>query len=115
MNMRPIPALIALSVVVVVLVVVVGGLWWLDHRHSQTEAARTAALPAAREQISTTDADVLASSVVRADPDEVVLLLFVNQRTHSSPSEAVQLAALRLVLTMTRVDGRWMISDRKQV
>lgn len=113
--MSPIRALIGLSVVVVVLGVVVGGLWSLDHRHSQTEAARTAALSAAREQSSTADLDVLASSVVRADPEEVVVLLFVNQRTHSSPSAAVQLAALRMVLTMTRVDGRWTISDRKRV
>lgn len=115
MNVRPIRALIVLSVVVVMLGLAVGGLWWLDHRNVQTEAARTAALSAAREQSSTADTDLIASSVVRADPEEVVLLVFVNQRTHRSPSEAVQLSALRIVLTMTRVDGRWMISDRRQV
>ncbi|MGQ0776070.1 MAG: hypothetical protein ACT4NY_16880 [Pseudonocardiales bacterium] len=115
MNVRPTRVLIVLSVVVVVLGLAVGGLWWLDHRNSLTETARTAALSAARDQISTADTNVIASSVVRAEPDEVVLLLFVNQRTQGSQTEAVQVSAQRIVLTMNRVEGRWMISDRKQV
>lgn len=161
MNARPIRALIALSAVVVLLGVVVGWLWWLDHRNSQAEAARTTAqqtareqvvtvlsydfrsieedlqraraalteqfstefiteanevtVPAAREQSVITRADVIASSVVRAEPEEVVLLMFLNQRTQSSQSEAVQLSAHRVVLTMTRFEGRWLISDLEQV
>lgn len=161
MSMRPIRALIVLSVVVVVLGVVVAGLWWFDHRNSQTEAARIAAPQTAREQVVTvlsydfrsieedlqrargalteqygaqfvaeankitvpaagaqsmiTHADVVASSVVRADPDEVVVLVFLNQRTHSSQAEAVQLSAHRVVLTMTRFEDRWLISDLERV
>lgn len=158
---RPMRALIALAVVAVVLGVAVGGLWWLDHRNSQVEAARDTALQAAREQVVTvlsydfrsmdqdlqrarevltggyleefttqakqvtvpaarkeqitTSADVMASAVVRADPAQVVVLLFVTQRTRSSQSEAVRLSAHRLQLTMTRIGDRWLISELERV
>jgi Mce-associated membrane protein len=71
--------------------------------------------PAAREQQITTRATVIASSVVRADPEQVVVLLFVNQHTSSSQSEAVQLSAHRIQLTMSRVDDRWLISELERM
>ncbi|MGH4016062.1 MAG: hypothetical protein ACRDSL_19495 [Pseudonocardiaceae bacterium] len=130
---RPARALIVLGAVVVLLGVAVAGLCWLDHRNSQIDAARQAALQAAREQVLTvlsteqvpapaareqrivTRAEVIASAVVRAKPDEVVLLLFVNHTTQSSQSEVVQLSGHRIQLTMTRVDDRWLISKLERV
>jgi Mce-associated membrane protein len=130
---RPVRALIALGAVVVVVGVLVAGLCRLDHHNGQVDAARQAALQAAREQVVTvlsteqlsapaapqprivTRAEVIDSAVVRAEPDEVVVLLFVNQRTQSSPSGVVQLSAHRIELTMTRVDDRWLISELERV
>ncbi len=113
----PTRALVGLFVVVVLLSVVVGWLWWLDHRSGQVALARQQALHSAREQMVTVlpNSTVLASAVVRADPEQVVVLLFVNQTTHTSPSETVQLSGHRIELTMTRVDDRWRVSDRKRV
>lgn len=154
-------ALIGLGLVVVVLVAAVSGLWWIDHRDSQAEAARSAALqaapaeavallsydyrsvdqdlqraratltggyrdqftaeaskvtaPAARAQHITTHATVIGSAVVRADPEEVVVLLFVNQSTRSSRSPAVQLSAHRIQLTMALVGDRWLVSNLERV
>lgn len=128
---RSLHALIVLGVVVVLLGVLVGALWWFVHRNSQTEAASTAALQAAREQAATAlanevsapatdaqggiDANVIASAVVRADPEQVVVLVFINQTTPRSQSEVVQLSAHRIELTMTRRDGRWLVSDLERV
>lgn len=113
----PTRALIGLFVVVVLLSVVVGWLWWLDHRNGQVALARQQALHSAREQMVTVlpRSTVLASAVVRAEPEQVVVLLFVNQSTQSSPSETVQLSGHRIELTMTRVDDRWRVSGRKRV
>ena len=158
---RPTRALLALGVVAVVLGIAVGALGWLDHRDSQVETARQAALqtareqvvtvlsydfgtidqdlqraraaltgeylaeftiqanyiiaPAAREQQITTTANVIAAAVVRADPAQVVVLLFVTQRTQNSQSDAVRLAAHRIQLTMARVGDRWLISELDRV
>ncbi|MGH3910044.1 MAG: hypothetical protein ACRDRM_04355 [Pseudonocardiaceae bacterium] len=113
----PTRALVGLFAVVVLLSLVVGWLWWLDHRSGQVALARQQALHSAREQMVTVlpNSTVLASAVVRADPEQVVVLLFVNQTTHTSPSETVQLSGHRIELTMTRVDDRWRVSDRKRV
>lgn len=77
--------------------------------------ANQTTVPAAREQQIVTQATVIAASVVRADPDQVVVLLFVNQNTRSSQSETVQLSAHRIQLTMSRVDQRWLISGLAQL
>jgi Mce-associated membrane protein len=71
--------------------------------------------PAARAQHITTHATVIGSAVVRADPDEVVVLLFVNQSTRSSRSPAVQLSAHRIQLTMALVGGHWLVSKLERV
>lgn len=113
----PTRALVGLFAVVVLLSLVVGWLWWLDHRTGQVALARQQALHSAREQVATVlpHSTVLASAVVRAEPEQVVVLMFVNQTTQSSPSEAVQLSGHRIELTMTRVDDRWRVADRKRV
>lgn len=114
-------ALIALGLVGVLLVVVVGWLWWLDQRAGQVVVARQEALRSAREQVvtalssPTTGATVLAAGVVRADPGQAVVLLFVNQATRRPRSHAVQLSAHRIELTMKRVGGRWRIAHLARV
>ena len=78
------------------------------------EAAKTIA-PAARAQHITTHATVIGSAVVRAEPEEVVVLLFVNQSTRSSRSGAVQLSAHRIQLIMVPAGDRWLVSKLERV
>lgn len=114
-------ALIALGLVSVLLGMVVGWLWWSDQRAGQVVVARQEALRSAREQVvavlsnPTTGAMVLAAGVVRAEPEQAVVLLFVNQATRRPQSNAVRLSAHRIELTMKRVDGRWRVAHLKRV
>lgn len=114
-------ALVALGLVSVLLGVLVGWLWWSDQRAGQVVIARQEALRSAREQVvtvlsnSTTGVTVLAAGVVRAEPGQVVVLLFVNQATRRAQSTAVQLSAHRIELTMNRADGRWRVADLERV
>jgi len=114
-------ALIALGLVSVLLGAVVGWLWWSDQRAGQVVVARQEALRSAREQVvtvlsnPTTGATVLAAGVLRAEPEQAVVLLFVNQATRRPQSNAVRLSAHRIELTMKRVDGRWCVAHLKRV
>lgn len=80
-----------------------------------TDQADQATAATARAQQIVTRASVIAASVVRAGPQQVVLLLFVNQTTQSSQSATVQVSAHRIELTMTWTDGRWLISRLDRV
>ena len=56
------------------------------------------------------DARVHASAVVSSDPDRVVVLLFVDQRTTRKDLPEPRLDQNRLRLTMEQVDGRWRVA-----
>ncbi len=56
-------------------------------------------------------AEVAASSVVRAAENQVVVLLFVDQTTTSTRLEGPKVDLNRVRLTMTRVDGDWLVSE----
>ncbi|MGH3797928.1 MAG: hypothetical protein ACRDSP_23940 [Pseudonocardiaceae bacterium] len=86
-----------------------------SYRDEFTAEMNKVTAPAARESHVSTHASVIGSSVVRADPEEVVVLLFVNQSTRSSKSPSVQLSAHRIQLTMTLVDGHWLVSKLERV
>jgi Mce-associated membrane protein len=60
---------------------------------------------------ATVVAQVASTGVVRASGDEVVVVLFVNQTTTSNRLERPQLDQNRVEMTMTRVGGRWLISQ----
>lgn len=115
----PTRALIGLGLVCVLFAVMVGWLWWSDHRYRQVTVARQQALQSAREQAvtvlsdSTTRATLLAAGVVRAEPEQAVVLVFVNLARERSG--AVQLSGHRIELTMSLVDGRWRVSGRQRV
>ncbi len=74
------------------------------------KTTRTVVRPTATEVRAVVKADVAASSVVRADPNRVVVLLFVNQTTTSTRLDAPKVDLNRVRLTMDRVDGRWLVS-----
>jgi Mce-associated membrane protein len=71
---------------------------------------QTVVRPTATEVNAVVKADVAASSVVRADRNRVVVLLFVNQTTTSTRLDAPKVDLNRVRLTMDRVHGRWLVS-----
>ena len=71
---------------------------------------QTVVRPTATEVRAVVKADVAASSVVRADQNRVVVLLFMNQTTTSTRLDAPKVDLNRVRLTMDRVHGRWLVS-----
>ncbi|MGH3588053.1 MAG: hypothetical protein ACRDQ0_17235, partial [Pseudonocardia sp.] len=57
------------------------------------------------------EAQVVASSVTRASPNQADVLLFVNQTTTSTASNGEPQTALnRVLLDMREVDGTWLVN-----
>ncbi len=56
-------------------------------------------------------ASAVATSVVSAEPDEVKTLLFVNQTTTTGKGNRPSIDLNRVVVTLVRQDGRWLVSD----
>lgn len=67
--------------------------------------------PAAKARKVTTTASASATSVVSAARDEVVLLMFINQRTTSLDEKMPRLDSTRIKVTMRAVDGHWRIAN----
>lgn len=72
-------------------------------------------IPAATRKQIVTRTTVQAMSTVSAEPESVVLLLFVNQSTRTEDSATPRLEGARLRVTMERVDDAWLISELKPV
>jgi Mce-associated membrane protein len=67
----------------------------------------------ARQQQAVVNGQAIKSGVVSASPDEVVVLVFLNQSTSKAASaEGEQRTPnqLRLLLTMDKVGSRWLVS-----
>jgi Mce-associated membrane protein len=67
--------------------------------------------PSAEEVKAVVTAEVAASSVVRADSDRVVVLLFVDQTTTSTRLEGPKVDLNRVRLTMVRSGDDWLVSQ----
>ena len=66
--------------------------------------------PTAEQVHAVVQAEVVASSVVRAAQNQVTVLLFVNQTTTSTRVEGPQTDLTRVRMTLTRTAGTWKIS-----
>lgn len=77
-----------------------------DYRTTSEKVVR----PTAEQVKAVVKADVVSSSVVRAAPEEVVVLLFVNQTTTSTRLDGPRVDLNRVRMTMRRVDGQWKVS-----
>lgn len=86
-----------------------------EFRDEFTELGSTVIIPAAHKDSIITSAQVVETSVVSSSEDEVALLLFLNQNTTSASQEAPRLDGSRVRVTMSDVDGQWLISDLKPV
>ena len=73
------------------------------------QTTRKVVRPTAREVKAVVTADVVASSVVRAEGDRVVVLLFVDQTTTSTRLDGPKVDLDRVRMTMSRADGRWLV------
>lgn len=67
--------------------------------------------PAAEQKGIATSAAVVRSAVAELQPDKASILLFVNQTTTSRERPEPAQAASSIMVGMTKVDGRWLISS----
>lgn len=56
-------------------------------------------------------ARVVGTSVVQAEPDRVVALLFVNQATQSNRIKGTEIDQNRVRMTLRKVDGKWLVAN----
>jgi Mce-associated membrane protein len=71
--------------------------------------------PGTRDQQITTTATVRRGAVISSTTDEVATLLFVDQSTTTTASPDPRQTTTQVRVTMSRVAGRWLISDVTQV
>ncbi|MGH8867973.1 MAG: hypothetical protein ACRDYU_08250, partial [Actinomycetes bacterium] len=67
--------------------------------------------PTARQYDVAVEASVAESSVVRADTDSAVVLMYVNQETSSDRLEGPRMDLARVRVTMVESDGEWLVDD----
>jgi Mce-associated membrane protein len=67
--------------------------------------------PAAQRYKAVVRAQVQAAALVRAEADRATVLLFVDQTTTSTRLDGPKVDLNRVRMTLTRVDGRWLVSD----
>jgi Mce-associated membrane protein len=71
--------------------------------------------PAARQKGVKTEATIVRAAVSEMHPDRAVVLVFVNQVTTSKDRPEPALATSSVMVTMEKVQGRWLISEFKPV
>jgi Mce-associated membrane protein len=82
-----------------------------DFERDYVRTTRRVVRPTAEQVEAVVKAEVVASSVVRAEANRAVVLLFVNQTTTSNRLDGPKIDRNRVKLTMTKVDGQWLVSQ----
>ncbi len=67
--------------------------------------------PAAKQKSVKTTAVVLRAALSELHPDSAVVLEFVNQSTASADRPEPTLTASSVLVTLTKADGKWLISS----
>ena len=67
--------------------------------------------PAAKQKSVKTSAVVLRAALQEFHPDSAVVLLFVNQSTQSKDRPEPTLTSSSVVVTLSKADGKWLISS----
>jgi Mce-associated membrane protein len=67
--------------------------------------------PAAKEQAVKTTAEVVGAAVQELHPDAATVLMFVNQSTTSKENPDPSISASSALVTLTKVDDSWLISQ----
>ncbi len=83
-----------------------------DYRKQYLDTFEKLVSELAVERKAVVAADVRASGVTLANEDRVEVLLFVNQTTTSTANSGEEQIALnRVIFTMERVDGTWLVDE----
>jgi Mce-associated membrane protein len=67
--------------------------------------------PAAKQKSVKTNAVVLRAALSEFHPNSAVVLLFVNQSTQSKDRPEPTLTSSSVLVTLTKADGKWLISS----
>ena len=81
-----------------------------DFRDEYTNLMKNIIAPGAKEKAISVQVSVQASSVVSADADHAVTLLFLNQITTSSENPEAVSSGSRVRVELEKHDGRWLVS-----
>jgi Mce-associated membrane protein len=79
------------------------------------QLTRQIVAPQATQGQINTHAEIAASSVIEADVNRVVELLFVNQTTQGANLPQPRIDGSRLVLTMQKVHNQWLIQNLEPI
>lgn len=84
--------------------------------HDQfTELTTKVVAPAAQQQQIVTRTTVAGTSVVSAEPDRVVLLVFLDQVTQTKADPSARIDGARVRATLQQQDGQWLVSQLSPV
>ncbi|MFZ2529305.1 MAG: twin-arginine translocation pathway signal [Rhodococcus sp. (in: high G+C Gram-positive bacteria)] len=81
-----------------------------DFREEYLSLMNNIIAPGAKEKQISVQVAVQGSSVVSAEPDRVVALLFLNQITTSSENPEAVSSGSRVRVELENQDGRWLVS-----
>lgn len=81
-----------------------------DFRDEYTNLMKNIIAPGAKEKAISVQVSVQASSVVSADADSAVTLLFLNQITTSSENPEAVSSGSRVRVELEKQDGRWLVN-----
>lgn len=72
---------------------------------------QTAVAPVAKQKSIKTSATVVRKAVSELRPDSAAVLLYINQTTTTADNPAPSSAASSVMVRLTKVDGKWLISS----
>lgn len=87
------------------------GLLTGSFKDSYAALVRNTIADAAKAQQVAIQTQVVSDSVVSSSPDQVVLLMYVNQQSEAAAKPNPDLSGSRLRLTLLRESGKWLVSE----
>jgi Mce-associated membrane protein len=86
-----------------------------DFLNYYDDFTRQIVTPAAKQKAVTTAAQVVQAAATEIHPKSAVVLVFVNQSTTSKDRPDPSMAASSVLVSMTKVDGKWLITKFEPV
>lgn len=81
-----------------------------DFLNYYDQFTREIVTPAAKEKALTTTAQVVGAATTELQPNSAVVLLFVNQATVSKDRPDPAMASSSVLVSLTKVHGKWLIA-----
>jgi Mce-associated membrane protein len=86
-----------------------------DFLNYYDQFTRQIVTPAAKEKALTTTAQVVGAAASELHPNSAVVLLFVNQATTSKDRPDPAMASSSVLVSLTKVHGKWLITKFQPV